>query len=182
MLLDKSYFIGSLTIAQLGQKAVVDSLTVFINNIEPEILQAALGYDLYTAFKEGLEVGSGEEIEQRWLDLRDGVMFTNISGYKRKWKGLANDETKDSAHAGLIWEAFIQNQVIQATGVGLVQTQPENAEVIDPTPRLCEVHNQSYRDLKTLWEYLEVNITTFTEYDTTQIDRKYFTYINQFGI
>lgn len=71
-LIDQSYFIGSLTIAQLGQPAVLENLGAFINHIEPEILQAALGYELWEDFVDGL---SQPSIDQKWLDLRDGVTF-----------------------------------------------------------------------------------------------------------
>lgn len=71
-LIDKSYFTGKLTIAQLGQPAVVDNLSVFINREEPLFLQAALGYDLWLDFVNGLNAPS---IDQKWLNLRDGVDF-----------------------------------------------------------------------------------------------------------
>ena len=89
MLIDKSYFIGPLSIAQLGHKNVVDNLNNFINTYEPKILQAVLGYDLYEAFIAGIDVGSDENIDQRWLDLLNGVVFTGFTGIKKKWVGFA---------------------------------------------------------------------------------------------
>lgn len=71
-LIDKSYFTGSLSIAQLGQAAVVDSLNIFIQRQEPLFLQAALGYELWEDFVAGL---NEMVIDQKWLDLRDGVAF-----------------------------------------------------------------------------------------------------------
>ena len=72
-LIDSTYFIGSLTIPQLGQPAVVDALNDFIQFQEPLFLQAALGYDLWEDFTNGLNEAI---IDQKWLDLRDGVKFT----------------------------------------------------------------------------------------------------------
>lgn len=71
-LIDSSYFKGPLTIPQLGQPAVVDSLNDFIQQQEPLFLQAALGYELWEDFVAGL---NAPVIEQKWLDLRDGVTF-----------------------------------------------------------------------------------------------------------
>ena len=89
MFIDQSYFIGPLTIAQLGQGSVDDSLMDFINRWEATIMEAALGYDFYQAFLNGLEVGSDEQIEQRWLDLLNGVVFINTSGIKKRFAGFA---------------------------------------------------------------------------------------------
>lgn len=92
MLINESYFIGPLTIAQLGQQDVVDHLNVFINTMEPEILRAALGYDLYEALIAGIDVGSDETIDEKWLNLLNGSPFTSCSGIKKKWVGLAGGE------------------------------------------------------------------------------------------
>lgn len=96
MLIDTSYFTGPLTIAQLGQKAVEDSLNTFINRFEPTIMEAALGYDFYQAFLAGLDVTSDEFIEQRWLDLLNGVAFVNIDSIKKKFSGFAGGENTQS--------------------------------------------------------------------------------------
>lgn len=85
-LIDTSYFAGPLTIAQLGQKAVDDSIKDFINLHEPDFLWAALGYEFYQNFLAGL---LEDTVDQKWLDILQGVEFTNLSSYKRKWVGLA---------------------------------------------------------------------------------------------
>lgn len=72
-LIDESYFTGYLTIPQLGQAAVVENLNVFITREEPILLQAALGYELWQDFVTGLNTNP---IDQKWLNLRDGVDFT----------------------------------------------------------------------------------------------------------
>ena len=92
MLIDSSYFLGPLTIAQLGQEAVVNDLNNFIDRYEPVIMEAALGYDFYQAFLAGIEVSSDEQIDQRWLDLLNGVVFTNLSQIKKKFAGFAGGD------------------------------------------------------------------------------------------
>lgn len=89
MLLDKSYFQGPLALPQLEQKESVDNLNMFINRLEPIILQAALGYDLYQDFSEGINVGSDENIETKWLNILNGCAFTTLAGRKKKWVGFA---------------------------------------------------------------------------------------------
>lgn len=92
MLIDSSYFLGPLTIAQLGQQSVVDDLNNFIDRFEPVIMEAALGYDFYQTFLDGITVGSDETIDQRWLDLLNGVTFTNLSQIKKKFAGFAGGD------------------------------------------------------------------------------------------
>lgn len=89
MFIDESYFKGALTIAQLGKQDVVNRLTDFINSFEPQVLEAALGYDFYQLFIEGLDVGSDEITEQRWLNLLNGVAFTDVNQVRKKWIGFA---------------------------------------------------------------------------------------------
>lgn len=86
-LVDISFFKHEIAVAQLSQQGVQENLNWFINEYEPLFLQEALGYDLFAAFVLGLQE---DPIAQRWLDLRDGIEFTNLSGYKRKWIGFAN--------------------------------------------------------------------------------------------
>jgi hypothetical protein len=77
-LINTSYFVGPLTIAQLGLPAVADNLNLFINRAEPQILEAALGYDLWQDFMTGLQESV---IDPKWLALRDGVTFKSVSSW-----------------------------------------------------------------------------------------------------
>ena len=96
MLIDSSYFLGPLTIAQLGQQPVIDDLNNFIDRYEPVIMEAALGYDFYQTFLTGIEVSSDEQIEQRWLDLLNGIAFTNLSQIKKRFAGFAGGSNSQS--------------------------------------------------------------------------------------
>lgn len=77
-LIDPSYFIGPLTIAQIGLPAVTNNLNLFINRAEPELLEAALGYDLWQDFITGLQQ---PVIDPKWLALRDGTTFKTVSSW-----------------------------------------------------------------------------------------------------
>ncbi len=89
MLIDQSYFSGPLTIAQLGQNSVVNSLDDFIARYEPQVMEAALGYDFYQTFLAGIGVGSDEVTEQRWLNLLQGCTYLDVNGRKKAWIGFA---------------------------------------------------------------------------------------------
>lgn len=77
-LINSAYFVGPLTIAQLGQPAVANNLNLFINRAEPPLLEAALGYDLWQDFMTGLQQSV---IDQKWINLRDGVTFKSVSSW-----------------------------------------------------------------------------------------------------
>lgn len=72
-IINKSYFYGDISIAQLDDIPTANNLQVFINRYENLMLKACLGLDLYNDFMAGLQLSP---IPQKWLDLRDGKQFT----------------------------------------------------------------------------------------------------------
>lgn len=181
-LLNSSYFFGPLALAQLGKQSVNDNLNDFISRFEPEVLQAALGYELASDFISGLIPGSDEAIDQKWLDLRDGIAFNNGAGIRRKWKGFANDTSKQSAIAPVIYVALLADSATAITGIGAVVSEGENAITSNPTVKMSSAWFTMYRDIQILWEFLRVNRTTYMQFSYSQIDYCYFAPINQFGI
>lgn len=115
MLIDESYFVGPLTIAQLGQKAVVDDLKNYINRWEPVIMEAALGYDFYQAFLSGL---AETTVAQRWLDLLNGVVFINQSLIKKRFVGFAGGANTQTIVALPREDLFIYGGVTTGFPVG----------------------------------------------------------------
>jgi hypothetical protein len=84
-LIDSSYFIGPLTVAQLGQQSVQNNLNLFIARAEPQFLEAALGYDLWQDFITGL---AQPVIDPRWLALLNGVQFKSVSNWPNWYMGF----------------------------------------------------------------------------------------------
>ncbi len=84
-LIDQSYFVGELNIPNTGTEAIQERLVLFIENCEPEFLRQILGYPLYKAFIQGL---TGMPIAQKWIDLLQGVEYTNLSNRLTRWRGL----------------------------------------------------------------------------------------------
>lgn len=93
MLIDSSYFTGTLTIPQLGQSSVIDDLNIFIERNEPLFLQAALGYELWQDFFDGL---NADPIDPIWTNLRDGVDFQNTGMWPPwQWANYAAATSRD---------------------------------------------------------------------------------------
>jgi hypothetical protein len=88
MLIDKSYFVGDLTIPNTGDLPVSERLTWFIQKYEPEFLLKLLGYPLYKVFIAGLNVTPPTVPAQRFIDILYGKEYTDLNGLSRKWQGL----------------------------------------------------------------------------------------------
>lgn len=87
-LITPSYFRGEIKIAQLTQPTVLQAVQEAIDRYESEYLKKILGYQLYLDFIAGL---LGSPIQQKWLDLLNGVDFTSSLTYRlTQWQGFVN--------------------------------------------------------------------------------------------
>lgn len=114
MIIDSSYFSGPLTLAQLGQQTVVESLDNYIQQYEPEYLERVLGYELSKSFIAGLQAA---EIEQKWMDLLNGAEFTYY-GKLHKWPGLAGVTDVGNIYYLLRKPLFIRGGITDGFAVG----------------------------------------------------------------
>ncbi len=183
MIIDQSYFVGPLSIAQLSQAAVSATVNDYIDLHGNEFLIKALGQSLADAYLAGIDVGSDEVIEQRWLDLKDGILFTNQSELSRKWVGF------DSGYpfplnpvAGYVWWYLKRDGAIQMAGIGAVQAQAENAVNMSPGQPLSVAWNQMVKDVWVLHEYVLKNVAVYPEFNSSEVCGKTFKKINAFGI
>jgi len=185
MLTDKSYFLGLLTVPQLGQVAVLKNLNTFIERFEPEILQAALGYDLYRALMDAVEEAaesSADPLLEKWDNLLNGCVFTTQMGIKKQWKGISNYTTKHSITAPAIWAEWLRDQQVQITGIGAAVPESENATRQDPSQKIATAWFYLRQDVNILWELLMARKDVYTEYSFSQINYGYFGPQNSFNI
>jgi hypothetical protein len=119
-LINSSYFIGPLTIAQLGQPAVENNLNLFINRAEPQLLEAALGYDLWQDFMMGLQQ---TVIDPKWLALRDGITFKSVSSWPSWYYGFSwfNRYWYLNSQRNMRWPGFAAPLSFPAPSQGLSQ-------------------------------------------------------------
>jgi len=149
-LIDKTYFIGEINIAQLSQPAVQQSLAVFINKREPEYLEKALGYAFATEFAAGLAV---EEPAQKWIDLRDGVEYINECGHTKKWKGFTNS-IKQSPIANYIYYWHMRDNVTFTAGTGEKEGKADNASNATPNIKMFRAWNEMVTLTTVLHDFL----------------------------
>lgn len=116
MILNHSYFFGDLAIGQLDSEAVQDKLDGFIEQCEPEYLEALMGYETYQLFLAGIITPA----PNKWLDILTGKEYTDLSGHLQKWKGLIRD-------AGTVTVTDTQPQIEIVVGRGQAYDPANNA-------------------------------------------------------
>lgn len=171
-----------MTIGQLEQTAVAETLQDCIDTHEPDYMDAALGVGFYEAFKTGLLEGTPE---QRWLDLKLGKLFTSTSGNSCRWVGFAPAvKTNTPPNAAYVYWQYMRETAIQTGGVGSVQGQVENGAVVSPMIKQSQAWNLMLKFTGQLWEYLRANKETYPEYDENAPNEHFFgRYLqNSFGI
>ena len=166
-LIDKTYFIGEINIAQLSQQAVRDNLTVFIGKREPEYLEKALGYAFYQEFLAGLTADV-----QKWKDIRDGAEYTNEDGFTKKWKGLTNTD-KISPIANYIYYWFSRDLVTFSTGTGEKEGKSDNAGNTSSILKQTRAYNEMVDMTLQLQDFLlnKKDDAGALVYDTFDIDQ-----------
>lgn len=153
-LINVSAFNGKLTIPQLGQPAVVDALNTFIQREEPLFLQAALGYELWQDFTDGL---NQLIIDPKWIDLRDGADFQGFGMWPPfQWKNGRVNYNRDwfipqNPRRRMHWVGFTGGTPITGTNNNLGSllvlipgsdtTLPNQQIIAGPTPG-TSVYNQ----------------------------------------
>ncbi len=169
-LIDKTYFVGKFSIAQVEQKAVNDKLKDLIATYQPQLLKACLGYELYAAFMEGLDVGSDETVDQRWLDLKNGKVFTTTYGKTEEWIGFTNsNKLQFSPLVSYVYYQWLCDLNTQVAGINTVQSKAENAVIASPAQRMTEAYNQMVLDVRILWEFLNANESTYPEFNMEDV-------------
>ena len=127
MIIDESYFINDIAIANTSQEATLANLNSAIVKYEKEALISILGYELYELYIAGSAV-------QIYKDILDGKEFSfEFCGktVTRKWIGLANSE-KDSLLAYYTYVNYEKDRNTFNSAVGFVTPKVENAEQSNP--------------------------------------------------
>lgn len=165
MLIDKTYFVGKLSIPHLSISEGVNSslsnladLERYISIYEPEFLEKLLGeaYPDYVA----------NPTETEWTD------FIAL---------IRNTTTLVSPIANYVFFKSYPDIVEKNTGIGTVQAVSENSVLVTDS-RLINVWNDMIHQLYKTDGVLDYLSTTIFDGDYASPDWSNFTTINQFGI
>ncbi len=183
MVINATYFVGPLAIAQISQAAVQGTVNDYIELHGVEFLSKALGQSLANAYLLGIDVGSDEVIEDRWEFLKQGGSFTNNSGLGRKWVGFDSGELFPlNPVAAYVWFHLQRDKAIQMAGIGAVVAEAENAQRMAPAQPLSMAWNHMSKAIYTLHEYLRANESLYPELVWSEINTRSLKPINAFGI
>jgi hypothetical protein len=200
-LIDNSYFVGPLYVAQLGQPDVAEQMQYYIDRYEKEFLTAALGYGLYKSFKDGLAI---DPIDQKWVDIRDGKEFINTAGWwpyalsgsvtgpfynsnqPVQWNGFSGQPEQPnqaSPIAAYVYVKYMRDLYNQVTGIGTVKAASDAATNVPPNWKLTDRWNDMCDSVYTLWQLLQTSGTSvYPDFLSSNIDYHRFRKENIWGI
>lgn len=144
-LIDASFFIGELNIANTDEASVLSVLQLYIDEYEPEYLKLLLGAKLYFDFNAGL---SADPILPQWTDLKNELI--TITG-----------TSKVSPIANYIYFYFTRRQQYGNGGAVLTQSAFENAIVIDSKIETSRCWNKMNRLSFTVYKFLKANASIY---------------------
>lgn len=148
-----SAFVGPISIAQLSQASVANDVNAYIAICQPAYLDKCLGASLAAAFIAGLD--ATPPVEQKWLDLRDGKVFTNTDGRSCKFEGL-----KDPL-ANYTYFCFRRDKATLTAGVGEVIPESERSYRISAAVKMSAAWNKIKTSNLILWNFLFVNMIAY---------------------
>lgn len=123
MLIDYTFFITSIFIAQKSQLEVRENIEMYIKQEEPLFLRKLLGKELANDFMQGIS----EPIPlQKWVDLKNILVDQNL---------------KKSPIANYVYCSILTDEVTQNTGIGVVKTEGENSVKASPVKKIVDAWN-----------------------------------------
>ena len=143
-LIDTSYFVGDISLPQVGNPIQESEVTNSINTYEPKILKRLLGYDLYTLLQTAWDDYPGTPLPDRFDELINGAIFSiefRNKTYNLKWDGLINS-AKKSLIAYNVYANYMNNEATQTNTTGVSRIQQENALQASPRPKIIYAFNR----------------------------------------
>lgn len=172
-LIDDTYFIREITIAQLGQfNGNLKFLNLMIEKYEPKFLDEALGYGFSS-------VMLANQSQPRFVSLISGEDYTH-DGILRKWIGLANNTEKISPIANYVYWWCVKYNWEQQAGTGTVRPKNENSKVVAPEYSMIKAWDEMVDMIHQMRCFIHANISDYPEYKSKAV--RCFTKVNHYGI
>ncbi len=123
MLIDLSYYIGELNIPNTSNPGVAERLNFLTEKYEEDLLRSLLGNALYYDFTEN-------DSDDRWTELLQGreQPYTDVNGRQQRWRGLINEDKKQSAFALYTYYWWQRDRVTITTEIGEIITEADKTE------------------------------------------------------
>jgi len=169
MLIDYTYFIGKINLPQRTTEDGQADLNLFIALYEQKYLQCVLGFDLWKAFTDGINVEDSGLIDERWLNLLDGVDYA-YQGKNGHWAGFTPDfgsgldYLKVSPIANYVYYQYMANRSSDTMGVGEVVSETDNNKTVNGMRKMITAWNDMVQMNVSLYRYLSANKTVYPEW------------------
>ena len=119
----------------------------WIDDNEPDILDKTLGVELSDEFTTALAGAP----DQKWLDLRDGVKYTDSSGNKQRYKGIKRIITE------YVYVIIISAKQTLSTDSGVKSQKTDNAEDASPRYTQKEAHNDMVNRIAVMNDFINIS-------------------------
>ena len=131
-----------------------------IAEIQKRVLIDLMGFPIYNEFDAGLQI---LPTEQKWLNLRDGVNYTNCNGNLTEWQGL------DYMLIPFVWVAYVEYLRNNVTAFSVVKQNTKNSERISDLGFRQELHRMDNEGITRYYEafkFMKANITDYNDFTT----------------
>lgn len=174
MLIDSTYFVNKINLAQVGNSLGLADVNNFIAQYEEQYLRCVLGPELYAAFIDEVS-GSGVTDDPRYVDLLRGADFMHNSRAYH-WTGFVPlpPAIKVSPIANYVFYQYVENKITDFTLIGEVQSDTDNNRTVSPVDRLVDTWNRMVDMNLTLRNFLQANKTIYPEYKPIAIHDRYY--------
>jgi hypothetical protein len=136
VIIDATYFIGEIYIAQLGQPEVLESVNRFIAKYEKKFMREFFGYEL----SEKIYLENETPTDPNIALILNGALIT-YEGKTFEWVGLKN-AAKISPIANYVFFYYTEDLLTNQSGIGQTFNRAENAEVVSPDSKLAFIWNE----------------------------------------
>ncbi len=166
-IINNSYFNSERIVPNLSYPEVSALLTDIIKVRETEYLTKALGYELFSLFVAGIAVPTPDT---RYLNILNGVTFTNKFGQLQRFKGLKDEVNYNSPIADYVYYYWLKYKHTQVSESGVVQSDNQNSKIVSGKHKACDAWNKMVDNTSVLCDYLALNSTLYPEFKWFRYD------------
>lgn len=153
-LIDDTYFVGELNIANTDNPAVIENLNGFINKYQIKYLKMLLGDSLYAEFIAGITPvpipGTDPQeyapIDAKWANLLNAIVQSDI---------------KVCPIANFVYFYFVRDQAVYNAGINVVVAKGENSVTADSKVKTARAWNEMNELSYEVYKFLKVNVCIY---------------------
>jgi hypothetical protein len=167
-----SFFVGDINIPNTSKPEVAESLQLFIDKYEEELLNQLLGNELYHLVVDPIPT----QYDERFQKLVYGDAAAN-------WRGLVYDygtPTQYSLIAYYIYWWWLKNKYIWNSGIGTVRPKGSSVDVMSPALPMIEAWNTFSEQVGELYDYMRYYSDVYPEWEPYNLWQ--FNKVNDFDI